>query len=332
MMSEKAEFLLETLTPVHIGSGDVFSQIDYFYENGYFNICDFQRALNDALNKVTDMDSFMKKCKGIISNKDNNFDVFAKEFNIDKNKYVLFKIKGEKQNTNIKTFIRHSNNKIYIPGSSIKGSIRTSIYLKENNILENLKKLKNKDQLKFLKDEITFLNKEKNLMVEDVEGDFSSKVMRIERIGMGSMDSAEFVEINKSEQKTVKIRKIKNLEIEDIINYVNDFYFNSLNAIIEMDALKNQQKIKENLLKIRNQIENSIKNYEKTMYLNIGFGGGYFNKSFGYYLIQIHRDKDLFVLRRNLKFGMRKIVKRPFPKTFAHVMNNQPGWVKLTLI
>ncbi len=143
-----------------------------------------------------------------------------------------------------------------------------------------------------------------------------------------ALDMAEFIKIDKYRNITFEIYSTE-LNIKEIMDSANKFYLKSLENILEMDVIKNNQNIYKKMEEIKRQIKNSKEN---EMFIQLGFGGNYFTKSFGSILVDIFRDRNLFEFRKTLGFGVRKKnqVKNPFPKTFTVVNDVQPGWIKMT--
>ncbi len=119
------------LSPLHIGSGDKYSNLDYIAQENKIHILDFDRilaqipfeAIDDLTNDIT---------TNFRNNRwSGNVEEFLNEYNItwqdcvDKN-YELIGAIGQNE---INKFIK-TGEQIYIPGSSLKGAIRTAILFK----------------------------------------------------------------------------------------------------------------------------------------------------------------------------------------------------------
>jgi CRISPR-associated protein Csm5 len=129
---------LKTITPVFVGSGDTYSGIDYFEHKGMIYFVDFNKILKSKL-----VGDYKKESEAIaqfitqnlknnkLFNKEKFYDFpFINKILIDK--LYFYSVPAEepqkfKTHTNeIKAFTR-SNFLPYIPGSSIKGALRTAI-------------------------------------------------------------------------------------------------------------------------------------------------------------------------------------------------------------
>jgi len=141
---------LEVITPTHIGDGNSYSNKEYFTSQAKLNKTREVTVINklnltEYLKNISSeqQDKFLEKLSHFtIDNKDKrefNFESYIKEQNTIK-KYIEYKtieeIKKEKHPTRIDSTIKNINYKAYIPGSSIKGTIKTAIiydYLDKEN-------------------------------------------------------------------------------------------------------------------------------------------------------------------------------------------------------
>lgn len=161
------EMKIKTLTPVHIGSGVELNNFDYWLDGKmYYKLNNdkcfefvFQQDENaeKKMNEwVTVQSNFQfntggkqqKKYLGIfdfidntLKNKSLSEELKQKIYN-DK-KYYHYRLDNCYGNTtkNVKQLLKTANNEIYIPGSSLKGMIRTALL---NNAFNNSIKLQNK--------------------------------------------------------------------------------------------------------------------------------------------------------------------------------------------
>ena len=141
-------FKIKILSPVHIRGGDTISPYaDFIYNNNYILYIDNEKLWSDISEDEKILDEYID----IIKNRDINskekyvmYD-FMKKNNIDIDKYILEKVKctDDIGAMEIGQLIKTSG-RPYIPGSSIKGAIRTAIlynYLKSNGF--NIDKILN---------------------------------------------------------------------------------------------------------------------------------------------------------------------------------------------
>lgn len=140
-ISKSSEIVITGLSPIFIGSGEKYSQLDYINKNNRIYILDFDKILEqipaESINDLT---------KEILVNFKNNIwkgdiDKFLNKYNIDWNKFIEkeYDLIGKMGKNEINQFIK-TGDRIYIPGSSIKGAIRTAVLfdiLKRNPDIKN---------------------------------------------------------------------------------------------------------------------------------------------------------------------------------------------------
>lgn len=138
-------FNISTITPLFIGDDKILSPYsDYIYKNGKVNYID----QNLLMQNIPDdrIDYFIEQINKSAAKKDNSkkfrLEEFIEQENIDIDKitkYSAFSYINPKAKQ-IKRFISTSG-RIFIPGTSIKGALRTAViydYLKNTNDGENL--------------------------------------------------------------------------------------------------------------------------------------------------------------------------------------------------
>ena len=113
------KYQLKTITPVHIGTGETLSQIDGFYDNGRWHRIDLDAVLaaipESDLNRLTiAMGGRNFRWKGHLPTNQ----PFAR--------YAL-PCPEDPQETEIREAMKHPSGRPMIPGSSIKGAIRTAL-------------------------------------------------------------------------------------------------------------------------------------------------------------------------------------------------------------
>lgn len=137
---------ITTLTPLIIGSREINSSIDYYIDetDSTVNLFDFNKLLSDMTSNQT----FLKELERYLSTEDSRR-IRVKEFlnsrGIDYKKYIKEKLSianpDDFRSTTgfrkgpITRFVHYDDGKYYIPGSSVKGAIRTALiysYYKAN--------------------------------------------------------------------------------------------------------------------------------------------------------------------------------------------------------
>ena len=137
------------ISPVFIGSGDLYSQLDYIVENQKVHLLNFNSLLGEIpLNLIDDL------TKNILDNFSNNrwegdVKTFLEEYDLDWKKHVKqsHDLIGEIGKNELHQFIKTSD-RLYIPGSSVKGAIRTCILF---SILKNNPTFRNREESNLLR-------------------------------------------------------------------------------------------------------------------------------------------------------------------------------------
>jgi len=161
------KYTLTTLSPVHIGSGDQISNWSYDVENNKIKIYNFEKVVRALKNNPQRLMNLTATIERHPLSK--NLGEILRNYSLDINpEYeVEFKGKVKKQRNGkeeykqIWEFIKE-NRKVYIPGTEVKGAIRTALFYKilkdkfqEDEKLKNqfLKEYKNCLNFKHFKDE-----------------------------------------------------------------------------------------------------------------------------------------------------------------------------------
>ncbi|MCD6279687.1 type III-A CRISPR-associated RAMP protein Csm5 [Candidatus Micrarchaeota archaeon] len=340
---------LKTITPIHISSGEVISDFEYFTDNNFVYICDFTKLVDTLYGR----EDLLYKILNLIKGENRvSFRTILREVGLENeiNNFILYKIRCNGPiSGKIDKFISHLDGKKYLPGSSLKGVFKTILYYDEvKNKLANIPydviKIRNIINTT-LEPKDSDDKKEYKLRIEDVELDnYSLSLGRINRIGMrnpkgsATLNSLELVEIPEASFKLY----YEGFEIENLIKNSHEFYASVLKYIEETinnarGTDSSKYKVRENIKSLRKEM-NNLKDNE--IIIQVGKYGGYFTKSYGELLFKLFGNVDpgLYEFRRakgneKLQFGYApkgKRFAREFPKTFT-VVNSMPlGWVKLT--
>ena len=137
---------LTTITPIHIGTGEDYVPVDYVIKDSgdkkyFFYFINRDKFIDyiinsgkyDELLKISNLNDFLKINEYIYNNF--NDEMIDWKMQVSKNVFEIYKKniemgvkKNEINRLEIRSFIQDSFKKnIYIPGSSIKGSIRTAV-------------------------------------------------------------------------------------------------------------------------------------------------------------------------------------------------------------
>ena len=132
------QFSLLSMAPIHIGSGDKYTSREFIYENGYFYFPDMGKFYNRMVEKGYDQkfERFLQERKASASN--NRLISFLEDNRISDRDFGGYRIKETgletEENDNdsklgaineVVKFMRDPFGTPYIPGSSLKGAIRT---------------------------------------------------------------------------------------------------------------------------------------------------------------------------------------------------------------
>ena len=156
------QFSLLSMAPIHIGSGDKYTSREFIYENGYFYFPDMGKFYNRMVEKGYDQkfERFLQERKPRASN--NRLISFLEDNRISDRDFGGYRIKETgletEENDNdsklgaineVVKFMRDPFGTPYIPGSSLKGAIRT-ILMNTNPDWNNKNVVKDKKENKSL--------------------------------------------------------------------------------------------------------------------------------------------------------------------------------------
>lgn len=358
------KFKITTKTPTFIGKGDFLSSsLDFIVKDNIFYFLDITK-LQDRLISNSNYKKLIKELTNIILKKEGNiykfFEINKLNFkDFVKYSYQIYFPDKESKLKKINVPIQN-NNGFYIPGSTLKGLIRTALifkYIKDNNYLnklkETIKEFKNKtyigddifrvnskdintDALKFIQVSDSNMINLKNL-----------KIFQFERITYNNKIFPQlFLGIPENIDFHFEINILNGYNKANIPQYWKDAFKNE-NLIIEslqnyiLILLKQEREIIE---KINNNIKRGLsifynnlvleqdylmKEYKNETLTRIGFGKTYYFNSIGYFLDEEEREK--------LKIGVYKgHFLKIFPTSRWVIRNgNQiltPGFCKLKYI
>lgn len=138
---KRYEVTIETISPLYIGSGMVIKKKEYYFDrpNKEVYIFNLKKMLKGIMDK-----GLSRKYEDYMLNIRNQKDlnIFFRENNITKKDFInwvdyTIDTNGvDLQRKDINTFYKESGNRLSIPGSSLKGAIRTALLayeLRENN-------------------------------------------------------------------------------------------------------------------------------------------------------------------------------------------------------
>lgn len=120
----KGRLEIELITPLFIGNGEKYSPVEYVLDRGTFNPINMEKFLEDNLYQKSIYSNLLDgMSKGSI-----DFLKLCRENRIDYKNYVRFTLSSPdlKKPQEVIRYIK-SGGKVYIPGSSIKGALRSTL-------------------------------------------------------------------------------------------------------------------------------------------------------------------------------------------------------------
>ncbi|MFQ3610514.1 MAG: type III-A CRISPR-associated RAMP protein Csm5 [Fimbriimonadales bacterium] len=115
-------FLLEVLSPLHIGSGQEYSALDSAYAQGRWYLIDIAKVLERSREDPTNLANHMMK-------PDFNWSAWLQSRKITPAEVASYSVACpvNPEKTRVRAFLRDVYERPYIPGSTLKGAIRTAL-------------------------------------------------------------------------------------------------------------------------------------------------------------------------------------------------------------
>lgn len=378
-MTQQYQVKITTLTPVCIGDGQRLSPFSDYKLKGDKLIYLNQEVIKKVLEKHPNLiDDYVR---GIISGMDNTgskFDIESflyNRANLDLSSLTLKEIDSTapaKGNKSLYTILKQVGKYPYIPGSSLKGAIKTALlynWLIENNNdwSENYLKLLDKNssltqvELKDKKKEFEDIldnqleNFEFTVSDSDIFLEESIKAIDTKRL---HLKEGKFIipqtweAIKENNNVAISISSVKSEAVElinwtQICKIINQYSKKSNNQEREIakKCKKEEKKLNNDLynslFSFYETIEENINNADPTTcYLRLGSGKGYYFNSIGLALYHTDRtnNKVLFYkFLRQMEFKVSKkygLQANKFPLTRVIDLKTQEplGWIKMELI
>ncbi|QDA31337.1 type III-A CRISPR-associated RAMP protein Csm5 [Thermococcus indicus] len=124
--------MLRVLSPLHIGNGNELTPLDLYPGDGVVYVLDTEKLMK----KLTDMGVSLEEILYLLKNPSGDSYIwkgYIDELGLDVREYSLYSlpVRGEvgKRSMTVKEFMK-VNGRPYIPGSSLKGALRTAILYK----------------------------------------------------------------------------------------------------------------------------------------------------------------------------------------------------------
>ena len=157
--SNSYRLILNGISPLFIGSGEIYSQLDYIHHENNIFIIDFDKLLEQIPPEVIDdlTNEISENFKNNIW--EGNIKDFLSRYNINWKETIEkeYELIGTIAKNEVNQFIK-TGYQIYIPGLSLKGAIRTAILFKilednpdkKENLVGNIIEHFNDQQIKKL--------------------------------------------------------------------------------------------------------------------------------------------------------------------------------------
>lgn len=326
---------LTTLSPVFIGSGDELNKSMYVYNDNEIMVIDERKLINELLLRKGLYEGFLNECS---SGDLNLTDFLKKNLNgyedIDIYKYKIKSysdIKTGKKLNNINAFIKSSNGKPYIPGSSIKGAIRTAIISGEimnnknkyNNILKNIISGKNIYNENYIVDNISNNFNIKNIFnkisVSDTNDIDIDNLCICKRYDISThLETGHelpiYMELLKPRLKfNFLLTLYSSFSINDLSKYFNNFYNDNAN----------DNTLYSNYLSLINIFKDKAEKNPHYLYFNdmdiipnifIGGANGFLTKSVIYSIRKMKNDNNDIINKSQIIDYVKKYLDKKFTK------------------
>ena len=118
----KQTYQLETITPVHIGTGETLNHIDGYYANGRWHRIDVDKVLAHPAADINALTSAMGR-------REFRWQQYLQGRNMDPEEFSAYSLPCPQspETNDIREAITILGNRPYIPGSTLKGAIRTAL-------------------------------------------------------------------------------------------------------------------------------------------------------------------------------------------------------------
>lgn len=120
----KGKFEIEVITPLFIGNGEKYSPFEYIFDRGFFNPINIEKLIEIKLREGNMI--FCSKILDGLEKGNVDLNTLCKEYRIDYKKFARYMLSSPRLSTHdeVLQYIK-SGGKVFIPGSSIKGALRS---------------------------------------------------------------------------------------------------------------------------------------------------------------------------------------------------------------
>ncbi|MEM2583009.1 MAG: type III-A CRISPR-associated RAMP protein Csm5 [Candidatus Thermoplasmatota archaeon] len=355
------KYEVEVISPLHVGSGEEISPLEYTVDEKFYRI-DSDSLFKD---EKFDIDGFVDDIKLGLIDIEKYKDLAKKHI-----KYAIEISNSARKNIKRKDVLEFikTGGRIYVPGSSIKGAIRTAflwyilkkkkeLYEKMKEDLEKILTRERKPDKKYVDDEI-----EKKVFGKEPQYDIFKAIqisdgnilptdrLKIEMVKVLSTTSYGYTWKNfLLFLETLKVGTKFEIDIKIDEYLTEENIARKLEFNDKIECLKNIEEIcKKYSMQLidyeidffekykrndeLNEIINFYKNLKKKddLLLRLSWGAGWHSMTIGR-MLQEDRDIDFLGLRKLYNLG--KFSVQEFPKTRRIVFDDKPkyplGWIKL---
>jgi CRISPR-associated protein Csm5 len=318
---------LKPVTPIHVGDGSILEPTEYIAKNGYIYylnqitlISDLLRSQHNTLKQALNSME-LENIVSILADKfdEKNTHHWKSRTPVSANFCNLWKenLKKIKNSQQLHRFIRNQlNDQPFIPGSSLKGSIRTavlSILSNDENKRKQIELAQAQQNRKFKPQtaEAILLNAQNNRGNFDVASDpfkyikvsdavFKDEQLFIDRIlrfGMSENELPVYYEMLKPDSGRIDFKLSIDTRFssitKDLVYNINYFYKKLANQ--ELKWL--QTNLKNETLEFRKafvECANSAKTSENTSLIRLGFGSGQWSLTMHNYWKDVLKTKAIW--------------------------------------
>lgn|GEM_PF-3975781 len=255
----------KTFSPVKLGEEEV-STLEYLIEGNNVYVYEFRNIL--PVVQEYGIDRFIETIK-------NSKDVKLKDIvggSREKlgGSWLRIPIKSQIKYRSLKLLPRYHGGKVLIPGSSIKGAVRTAYlyWSLKKNIGEGMRKLGKSVEDYITEEDLKLNSVFKNVAVRDVYLDPGVQVI-VKRVG----DFRDFPlgVVNKGTDFKIEFIFKDDKLVGDVREAIDLFYSDLINYKLKLESNPEVRRFYESLLK-------GMKKYGFS-FMQLGFGGGYYSKS-----------------------------------------------------
>lgn len=355
-MDNLFKFKLTTLSPVYIGCQENMSPYsDYIYKEEKIHFID-ENKLIQFLKSREDMDEVMDDYIDIIrvqasSNLQDrhNLEDFFPKYGLETEDFISYSLDTNGKITQIINRTINSSGRPYIPGSSLKGAIRTCLlyyHIKEDNINPTGRPPYIGQDVfgSFVDDIFKYLSVSDTNTVSNTE----CEVLRTGRYNLKkkSLDVPVVVEaikpntsfdfsINLKGKLESKFGNLNKENIDDLLVIINEFYIENIAREVKV-LEENKNSAINSIISFYQELNKEIKTLKEKKtgaLLRIGGGKTFYENSI---LLALDKDKrDKIITARNANKKLKRD-KNFFPKTRAITADNGQykqvlGWIRIEL-